>query len=148
MKNSAAFVYLTIILMALLLFLLFDRNAAYQEAKAGDAIRISRINMLNSECRENIRICAGAMKAKGPAAIRVRALKTFIGFAEKNIEFGNESGLLWKAVLENIRSARLSDSALDRIRVKKEDVEETAEILGGLRDFIDRSIDNGYNFEF
>ena len=148
MKNAAAIAYLGIVLVALLLFALFDNNARMQDSKAGDMTRISRINMIANECRENIRLCSAAMEAGRDAEISVKALKIFINYAGKNITFGNDSLALWKALQESAESGGLSNAVTDRVKLKKEDVEKTAGFYASLKAFLDRAVDNGYNFEF
>ncbi len=148
MKNSVAIVYLGIVLVALLLFALFDNNTKTQDLKAVEQTRISRINMVNAECREDLRLCAAALNSGQGAEIPVKSLKTFINYADKNITFGNDASAMWKAVLESALAEGLSSAATDRVKLKKEEVEKKAAVFTALKAFLDKAIDNGYNFEF
>ena len=104
--------------------------------------------MVNAECIENIRRCGEALKSKSGTEVRIRAMKTFINYAEKKAEFGSEAALIWKANLENAGRTGLTAAGFESVKIKKDDVEKTADFFAGLKAFMDRSIDNGYNFEF
>jgi len=147
-KNSAVLVYLGIVVTALVLFAVFDTNVNLQEAKAEDSTRMSRINMLNAECMENIRLCEAAQSAGVGAEISVKAVKIFIKYAGKNISFGSESAGLWKDFLDSALAEGLSNAVTDSIKLKKDELGKKAEVFTGLKALMDKAIDNGYNFEF
>lgn len=148
MKNQVAIVYLGIVLAALLLFALFDRNVTYQDEKASDSIRMSRINMLNAECGENIRLCSLAQSAGKGTQVSVKAVKIFIKYAEKNLSFGSEAGTQWSGFLESARSGGFLTAVADIIMLKKDEVENNAAVFAGLKGLLEKSIESGYNFEF
>lgn len=148
MKNGVALVYLGIVLIVLILFVIFDKNVNYQEAKADDLTRISRINMLNAETGENIRLCELAKSAGQGTIISIKAAKIFKKYAEKNLKMGSGAASLWNVFLDSGIITGAANQEMDKIKLGKNGAEKDAEIFAGLKVFIDKSAENGYNFEF
>jgi hypothetical protein len=148
MKTSMAMVYLTIILAALLAFTLFDRNVSNQEAKAGQSLRISRINTLIAECGQNIRLCERAQEKKVSAEISVRAFKSFMKHFGEEAQFGTEASKMWSAFSDEAAKMGLSVASNDSIVVKNSDIEEIKNMNLNLKNLMEQTAVNDYNFEF
>lgn len=147
MRKGALIVYLSIMLAALLGYMLLDLNVRRADTEAGDSLKMSAITMLQSECAVNMQALEKGA-TRDSVTIRISGLKNFMACADKKIKFGEQAEKIWQGLKERIVKEGLVPGQDDEIRVKSENFDNISNINKDLKDFMNKASENGFDFNF